>query len=991
MLQINMADVMNVIGSLTPYLIAIGVLFALALIITFAVNKKTVKDVATRKIVHSESWLVALVGIVVAVSMMLTGPLSTLLNNATTTKYMLSDTTVSKANELAKEVQSEAITMLKNDDSNLPLSNKKVNVFGWGSTNPVYGGTGSGSMSDQYETVSLLDGMKEAGLETNADLSKLYTDYRADRPVVAMWSQDWTLPEVPAKQYSDKLISDAKDFSDEAVITITRVGGEGADLPTNMKAETITYKNNSKDYDDFQDGEHFLQLSKTERDMIDLVTKNFDKVTLVYNGANAFQFDFLSNYPQIKSVLWCPPAGQTGFSALGDVLAGETNPSGKTSDTFVKDLTKTPVFNNTDGAAAASSSSVSTDGAFVYDNVDDLAATYTAFTGRENTVLPSFVNYVEGIYVGYKFYETAADEGLINYDDTVIYPFGYGLSYTSFEQKMGDVSHKDGKVTFDVTVTNTGDTAGKDVVEVYYNPPYTDGGIEKTSKNLVAFEKTGKLEPGASETVKIEFDDDDMASYDNKGAKAWVLEKGDYTISIQSDSHHVIDSEKINVADTITYDSESNTHNDDQTVATNQFDYAAGDVTYLSRANHFANYAEATAAPTNFSMSDEVKAAFTNNGNYDPTKYDDDSDEMPTTGAKNGLRLADMYGKDYDDADWEKLLDQLTFDDMDNLIANGGYGTPAVSSVGKIQLTDADGPASLNNNFTGVGSIGFPASTAFACTWNRDLAKQFGEMIGDMAHDMHVAGWYAPAMNIHRSAFSGRTFEYFSEDSLLSGAMASNEIAGAKSKGVYSFMKHFALNDQETNRTNMVCTWANEQSIRETYLKPFEMSVKEGGAQAVMSSFNYIGYTYAGASSNLLQTVLRDEWGFKGFVLTDYFGGYGYQNADQEVRAGNDSMLATTKITNHITDKSATSVKAMRQAAHNILYTAANSWQYANGEPKVATPIWKTAMYVAWGVTAVLVIGLEIVAIKRYLNRKKAVATVESAAEPVAAGPANAE
>ena len=985
MLQINMADVMNVVGSLVPYLVVIGVLLVLAIIITFAVNKKTVKNVGSRKLIHSESWIVALVGIVVAISMMLSGPLATLLNNATLTKYMLSDATVSKANELAKEVQSEAITMLKNDDSNLPLSNKKVNVFGWGSTNPVYGGTGSGSMSDQYDTVSLLDGMKEAGLETNADLSKLYTDYRADRPVVAMWSQDWTLPEVPADQYSDSLLSDAKSFSDEAVVVLTRVGGEGADLPTNMKAKTITYKNNSKDYDDFQDGEHFLQLSKTERDMIDLVTKNFDKVTLVYNGANAFQFDFLSNYPQIKSVLWCPPAGQTVFSALGDVLAGETNPSGKTSDTFVKDLTKTPVFNNTDGAAAASSSSVGTDGAFVYDNVDDLAATYTAFTGRENTVLPSFVNYVEGIYVGYKFYETAADEGLINYDDTVIYPFGYGLSYTSFEQKMGDVSHKDGKVTFDVTVTNTGDTAGKDVVEVYYNPPYTDGGIEKASKNLVAFEKTGKLEPGASETVKIEFDDDDMASYDNKNAKAWVLEKGDYDISIQSDSHHVIDSEKINVADTITYDSESNTHNDDQTVATNQFDYAAGDVTYLSRANHFANYVEATAAPTNFSMSDEVKAAFTNNGNYDPTKYDDDSDEMPTTGAKNGLRLADMYGKDYDDADWEKLLDQLTFDDMDNLIANGGYGTPAVSSVGKIQLTDADGPASLNNNFTGVGSIGFPASTAFACTWNKDLAKQFGEMIGDMAHDMHVAGWYAPAMNIHRGAFSGRTFEYFSEDSLLSGVMASNEIAGAKEKDVYSFMKHFALNDQETNRSNMVCTWADEQAIREIYLKPFEMSVKEGGAQAVMSSFNYIGYTYAGASSNLLNTVLRDEWGFKGFVLTDYFGGYGYQNGDQEIRNGNDSMLATTKITNHITDKSATSVKAMRTAAHNILYTAANGWQYENGEPKVDTPVWRIAMYVVWGVTAVLAVGLEVLTIMKYLKRRKAVAAPVPADAPTEA------
>ena len=977
MLQINMADVMNVIGSLTPYLIAIGVLFALALIITFAVNKKTVKEVATRKIVHSESWLVALVGIVVAVSMMLTGPLSTLLNNATTTKYMLSDTTVSKANELAKEVQSEAITMLKNDDSNLPLSGKKVNVFGWGSTNPVYGGTGSGSMSKQYKTVSLLDGMKQAGLKTNTELSKLYTDYRKDRPEVGMFAQDWTLPEVPAKQYSDKLVSDAKDFSDEAVVVLTRVGGEGADLPTDMKAKGITYKNNSKDYDDFQKGESFLQLSKTERDMIDLVTSNFKKVTLVYNGANTFQFDFLNDYPQIQSVVWCPPAGQTGFSALGEVLAGETNPSGKTSDTFLKDLTKSVSYNNF--------------GKFEYTNMADKAAKYKGFTGDDVTAIPGFVNYSEGIYVGYKFYETASDEGLINYDDTVAFPFGYGLSYTSFDQKLDSVKYKGGKVTVTATVTNTGDKAGKDVVEAYYNPPYTDGGIEKASKNLAGFEKTKELQPGESQKVTVKFDDDDMASYDYKGAKAYVLEKGDYDISIQSDSHHVIDHKAITVKDTVTYDSDSNTHNGDKTVATNQFDDVAGDVTYLSRADHFANYKEATAAPTNFKMSDKAKETFYNNSNYDPKKFDKDSDKMPTTGAKNGLKLSDMYGKDYDDADWDKLLDQLTFDDMDNLIANGGYGTQALKSVGKIQLTDADGPASLNNNFTGVGSIGFPASTAFACTWNRDLAKQFGEMIGDMAHDMHVAGWYAPAMTIHRSAFSGRTFEYFSEDSLLSGAMASNEIAGAKSKGVYSFMKHFALNDQETNRTNMVCTWANEQSIRETYLKPFEMSVKEGGAQAVMSSFNYIGYTYAGASSNLLQTVLRGEWGFKGFVLTDYFGGYGYQNADQEVRAGNDSMLATTKITNHITDKSATSVKAMRQAAHNILYTAANSWQYANGEPKVATPIWKTAMYVAWGVTAVLVIGLEIVAIKRYLNRKKAVATVESAAEPVAAGPANAE
>lgn len=369
------------------------------------------------------------------------------------------------------------------------------------------------------------------------------------------------------------------------------------------------------------------------------------------------------------------------------------------------------------------------------------------------------------------------------------------------------------------------------------------------------------------------------------------------------------------------------------------------------------------------------------------TMLKNDDSNLPLSNMKAKTITYKNNSKDYDDfQDGEHFLQlSKTERDMIDLVTKNFDKvtfdvtvTNTGDTVGKIQLTDADGPASLNNNFTGVGSIGFPASTAFACTWNKDLAKQFGEMIGDMAHDMHVAGWYAPAMNIHRGAFSGRTFEYFSEDSLLSGVMASNEIAGAKEKGVYSFMKHFALNDQETNRTNMVCTWADEQAIREIYLKPFEMSVKEGGAQAVMSSFNYIGYTYAGASNNLLNTVLRDEWGFKGFVLTDYFGDYGYQNGDQKIRNGNDSMLATTKITNHITDKSATSVKAMRTATHNILYTAANSWQYADGEPKVDTPIWKTAMYVAWGVTAVLAIALEALAIKRYMDRKKAKAEVSA-------------
>lgn len=963
MLSINWGDVLNVLLSVMPQLIAIGVVLVLAIIATIAVNKKTVKDGATRKLIHSESWLVFFVAVVVSVAMMVFGPLSTLLNNATATKYTLSEQSIKQANELAKNIEAEAITLLQNNDKNLPLANKKVNVFGWGSTNPIYGGTGSGSMNQNYKTTSLLDGLKEAGIETNADLSKLYTDYRADRPVVGMADQDWTLPELPVAQYPADAMDKAKSFSDEAVIVISRSGGEGADLPMNMKAEGITYTDNSKDYADFKDGEHFLQLSKTEQDMVDMVTKNFDKVTLVYNGANAFELNFVEKYPQIKSVLWVPPAGQTGFSALGEILAGEVNPSGKTSDTFVRDLKTTPTWNNF--------------GDFKYENMKEFGTE----NFEEGKTWPAFVNYVEGIYVGYKFYETAADEGLINYDDMVQYPFGYGLSYTKFDQKMGDVTYSDGKVSFDVTVTNTGDTAGKDVVEVYYNPPYTNGGIEKASTNLVAFDKTKELAPGESETVKIEFDDDDMASYDDTNAKAWVLEQGDYEISIQSDSHREIASAEVNVPKTITYNSEDNTHNGDKTVATNALDTKGDAATYLSRADHFANYKEATAAPTNFTLSDKYKEEFRNTSNYKPEEYDNDSDEMPTTGANNGVRLADLTGKDYDDPEWDKLLDQLTFEDMDSLISAGGYGTPALKKIGKIALTDVDGPASLNNNFTGVGSIGFPASTAVACTWNKDLAKQFGDMIGKMAHDMHVAGWYAPAMNIHRNAFAGRTFEYFSEDGYLSGVMASSQVAGAQEHGVYAFMKHFALNEQETNRLSMLMTWAPEQTIREIYLKPFEMSVKTGGAGAVMSSFNYIGNDWAGATSGVQNTILRDEWGFRGMVLSDYFGGFGYMQADRAIRGGTDIMLATTDTTNHITDKSATSVKAMRNATHNILYTAANNWLYADGEPKVATPIWQTISYVVIAVAAILFIGLEFLAVKRYLSRKKAAQVEVASAE----------
>ena len=957
MFSVNLSDVVAVLKSLIPQLVVIGVFLVLALLITIAVNKHTVKTVANRKMIHSQSWLVAFVAVVAALATMLLGPLSNLITKSTN-KHELQPATVAAARNLAEDIQRESVTMLQNSDGTLPLKSNKVNVFGWASTNPVYGGTGSGSMSADNPTTSLLDGISSAGLKTNKELSDFYTKYRADRPKVEMFAQDWTLPEPTANKYTSKLMDDAKQFSDTAVVVIGRVGGEGADLPKDMRAKDITYHDNDKANPDFKEGQSFLELSKPESDMIAKVASSFNKVVLVYNGANTFNLNFVGQYPQIKSVLWCPPPGQAGFTALGEVLKGKVNPSGKTSDTFVRDLTKTPTYNNF--------------GSFTYTNMDDHKASFTGFTGKPETSTPTFVDYNEGIYVGYRFWETAAKEGLINYDQMVQYPFGYGLSYTTFSQKMGPIHHADGKISFDVTVTNTGAKAGRDTVQTYFEPPYVNGGIEKASANLVSFKKTKTLDPGKSQTITVNFKDEDMASYDADHAKAYVLDQGDYGISIRSDSHRPIQSDTVNIAQTVTYD-KSNPRSVDKVAATNRFDDAKGTVTYLSRANHFANYQDAVAAPKSTELPEEAKAHFYNNSNYDPKKFDNDSDKMPTTGAKNNVRLYQLRDKKYDDPMWDKLLDQLNVKDMDSLIAMSGYGTQAVKGIGKIELTDADGPAALNNNFTKVGSLGFPSSTSLACTWNPGLATRYGEMIGTMAHDMDVSGWYAPAFNIHRSAFSGRNFEYFSEDPEINAVMGSNEVAAARSKGVYAFMKHFAMNDQETNRTNMLATWANEQTIREIYLKPFQAAVVKGGAQAAMSSFNYIGTTYVAAYAPLMQDVLRGEWGFRGMVLTDYFGVYGYQNADQLIRNGNDAMLATTEVTNHVKDKSATSVKAMRQASHNILYTVVHGYKYANGDPKVQTPAWQIALYVALVVLALIFLALEYLAFRRFKARRSAV------------------
>lgn len=977
MLSINLDDVMQVLTNVRGHLIAFGVVALLAIVVMIAVRKL---PKAKKMMIRAQAGLAILLALTIVVNLICTGPMSTMLDLVSGSGTITEETSA-KATELVNEITADGVVLAKDEDGILPVaSGSKLNVFGWASTNPCYGGTGSGALNTAYPVTDLLTGLHDAGIETNEELSKFYTDYKADRPSVGMVAQDWTLPEPNVSLYTDEMMENAKAFSDTAMVVITRVGGEGADLPTDMASVVDgswirrvaqaygsergtayyngTYDDSLNEGNDWDKGDHFLQLSNREEDLLDLVTANFDNVILVYNGANAFQMDFLKDYPQIKGVLLCPGTGQSGFEGFGKVVSGEVNPSGRTVDTYVSNLKNAPWWNNF--------------GDFKYTNTEELNSDSSFFDPEGTT--PSFVNYVEGIYVGYKFYETAADEGLINYDDEVVFPFGYGLSYTSFTKEMSGITNDGTNLNFTVTVTNTGSVAGKDVVEIYSDPPYTNGGIEKSSANLLDFAKTNELAPGESQTIEFSIPVEDLASYDYQTNGCYVLEAGDYVISANDDSHNVADSKTYTVASDIVYN-ESNKRGSDAVAATNEFDFAEGEITYLSRADGFANYAEATAAPATYEMTDEQKAAFDNAHTYTEAGYQNDDDANAadiTTGAKNGLKLVDLRGVDYNDAKWDQLLDQMTIDKMQQTIGFGGYQTAAVSSIEKVRTNDCDGPASINNNFTGVGSVGFPAATLIGMTWDKELAYAFGDSIGEMANEMDTSGWYGPAMNIHRTAFAGRNFEYYSEDGVLSGRMASNAILGAQEHGVYAYMKHFALNDQEGNRTSMAATWSNEQAIREIYLKPFEISVKDADCHAVMSSFNYIGTRWAGGCKELLKNVLRGEWGFVGFVETDYFGVYGYMTADQGVRNGSDLMLCTTgNDFNTVTVLTNSSKQALREASKNILYTVVNSRAYAAENLNPGMAKWEIIMIGADVLVALLIVALEIKTFKSYKKRKE--------------------
>ena len=952
MISVEMEDVLAVLQLCKPYIIGIAAALVIGIVIMIACRRMS-RD--KRFLIRGEAAIAMVLAVAVCVNMICFGPMATLIGLATG-NGTLSDETNEEAAGVAEEIMEDGIVLLKNE-SLLPLNEtKKLNIFGWESINPAYGGAGSGGINDLYDIVSLNQGLENAGFSINQELVDFYNNYGADNPEMSIQKQSWTLPEPPVDTYSDELIKSAKEYSDVAVVVLSRKAGEGHnDIP--MDVRKAAYDNNSDEYDDFPEGEHYLQLSQTERDMVDMVCSNFDNVIVIYNGANQFELGFADEYPQIKSVVWCPGTGNVGFNALGKVFSGEVNPSGKTPDTFIYDMTTAPWWNNAEKTE--------------YTNLADMAVEGMN-AGTAQVYAPAFTNYVEGIYVGYKYYETAVQEGAIDYDKTVQYPFGYGLSYTEFEQKMGELEEKDGQISVDVEVTNSGDVAGKDVVEVYYKPPYTNGGIEKSSANLIEFAKTDLLQPGESQTVTVTFSIEDMASYDENNAKAYVLEKGDYVISINSDSHTVLD-QKTYTADTDVVYEEENKRVSDDTAATNVFEDAKGDVTYLSRADHFANYKEATAEPASAELGEPYASEYHLNSNFDKTTYLNDEDVMPTTGADNGLTLEDMRDADYDDPRWEKLLDQLSVDEMANMIAMAGYQTAAMDSVGKVATLDFDGPAAINNNFTGVGSIGFPIEVVVASTWNKELAQAWGECMGKISQEMGAEGWYAPGMNTHRTAFGARNYEYFSEDGILSGNMGAKAVEGARKYGVYSYIKHFAMYE---GNAKMVSVWSNEQAIREIYLKPFEISVKQGGANAVMVSWSFLGDKWTGECSNLMNTVLRDEWGFRGMALTDFFrnNGHGFMNADAALANGVDAMLSTFngKENNVANPEHPTSVLQMRNACKNVMYTVVSSWAYDGEHEETGMENWKKAGIGIDTVIALFMAGMEVLVIRGYKKRKNA-------------------
>lgn len=870
------------------------------------------------------------------------------------TSIDLNDANIQKvrndSTETAKALADEGFVLLKNENNVLPLAGKQVNVFGYSSIDINFGGTGSGSGSDEYN-IGFYEGLANAGIEVNEELKEFYQQAytkKQDTNALVMVGGDYNNYEPAKADYSDEIMTNAKEYSDTALIVLTRNGGEGGDLPM----DTAAYAGGAA-------GEHYLELNQNERDMVAMVEENFENVVVIINSSNAMELGFIDD-SSVDAALWIGGPGCEGCNSLGQILTGEVNPSGRLADTYAYDLTSNPSYYNF--------------GQFLFENTDNKYSLIFENPSVFNGENYAYADYAEGIYVGYRYYETRWIDNETNecdetaYEANVQYPFGYGLSYTEFEQKITDFTDDGDAISLEVTVTNVGDTAGKDVVQVYYTAPYYPGGIEKSFVNLEDFGKTQILNPGESETISFTFKYEDMASYDYSGHGCYVLEHGDYEIKLMNNSHDLIDSRTVTVAKDVIYD-ESNPRSTDEVAAVNQFDDVSygNDVAYVSRADWEGTLP--TERPANKNASAELIEEIENQGLTEAQLAEETEDIVV---ADHGLTIEDVKGLDYDDPKWPELLEQLSVDEMVNLIANGGYATAAVESIGKLATLDQDGPQGVNSLISGdVKGVVFPAEVVVAATFNKELAEEMGRSLGSEAAEYGIAGLYGPAMNTHRSPFGGRCYEYYSEDGVLAGKIAAAFVRGANESGIYCYMKHFAMDEQETERLD-ISIFCTEQAMRELYFKPFEICAKEGGVTAVMASDSFIGGTWAGEREELMNTVLRDEWGFDGMVITDFVTSNS-KNADRAIRSGTDLSLTTlgNLTPSNLSTDSAAGRQALRTACHNILYTVANS--DAQNISKDPFPTW-AMLFVLLDVIALGSVGL------LAFYKKKSIITIEEEA-----------
>lgn len=904
-----------------------------------------------------------------------------------TSDYASDDEREQALADMGTTILREGVTLLKNENGTLPLeATSKISVFGQDSVDSVYGGGGAGSI-DTSKAQSLMDAFEQAGFDVNPTLTEFYTtgagkDYRKTSND-AYGKGTFAVNEVPASAYTDDVEKSFASYNDAAIVVIGRSGSESQDLPTDKLASGYTY----------------LQLDDDERAMLKMASDNFDKVVVLLNTQNPMELADLED-DSIDAVMWIGSLGQTGAGGVAEALNGTVNPSGHLPDTYAYDLKSAPSSANFGSYA-------------IVNGTDRFTSSYMA--------------YAEGIYVGYRYYETRYEDVVLgnearsNYDYTkqVAYPFGYGLSYTDFTWSDYSMKKADGGFDISVKVTNTGKTAGKDVVQLYMQSPYTDydkaNGIEKASVELVGYAKTDTLKAGASETVTVHVDQESMKTYDSAGEGTYIMDAGDYYLAAGTDAHNALNNilaaKGKTTADGMTENGNAalaakhTVHSQDNTTyaksaatdekISNQFDDVDlttydNSFTYLSRSDWTGSW-PATYADGKWTASQKFLDALTiDTAQSEPEQKPTTDTDNPSYGKLNASMLMDT---DYADESWSALIGQMSVKELDQLVRIGGYATKSVSSTQLPATTDKDGPAGISSTLVGGESgMGYPSEIVIAATWNSDLAESFGKAIGEDSLALKVAVWYGPACNIHRNPYGGRAFEYFSEDSYLSGAMCAKVVAGAGSKGVVSTVKHFALNDQETNRMGGAI-FANEQTIRQLYLRPFEMSVRDGGATAMMASMNRIGSRWTGGHKGLMTNTLRGEWGFNGFVVTDQasYSVFAYEDLREGLEAGTDLWLNTDAGLWKLPDDDMTDgvIANMQRAAHNISYAISRSNAMnglsANSKIVKVTPLWRWGVYALDGVVTVGAVALIAIATLQILRRRKRDATVATeTGEPAA-------